>query len=74
MSAKSRPDRRRTTRAAANKAGTRARPAPARRPAPKAPSAHSKGGGMLNTLIIALLVVLAVMIAVFLLVIVRVVG
>ena len=64
MSEKSRPERRRATLGATRREQTRARPAPARRPAakPSRPAARSRGAGFLDYLIIALLVVLVVMI------------
>ena len=74
MSAKSRPERRRDSRTATRKAGASARPAAPSRPAAKPPATRDRGGGYLNTLIVALLVVLLVMIAVFLFVVLRVTG
>ena len=64
MSDKSRPERRRATRSTSRSAQTRARPAPARRPAARqpAPAARSRGAGFLDYLIIALLVALALVV------------
>jgi hypothetical protein len=72
VSEKSRPERRRATRAATGKPMTR--PAAPRRPAarPSRPMARSRGPGFVDYLIIALLIVLAVMLVAGLLLVLRI--